>query len=91
MITFCIGNKISLNDLPPSLFPMEKEVKEVTKGEIDLPKLVSDLEKKWIVKKLEESDWNKEKSRKLLGITRRMLIDRIKKYDISLPPEILES
>ncbi len=89
MITFCTGNKISMNDLPPSLFPLEKEEKEVTKGEIDLPNLVSDLEKKWIVKKLEESDWNKEKARKLLGITRRMLIDRIKKYDISLPHEIL--
>ena len=69
----------------------KKRIKEVKKGEIDLPNLVSDLEKKWIVKKLEESDWNKEKARKLLGITRRMLIDRIKKYDISLPLENLKS
>jgi two-component system, NtrC family, response regulator len=91
MITFCIGNKITMKDLPPSLLPMEKEDKEIEKGEIDLPNLVSDLEKKWIVKKLEESGWNKEKTRKLLGMTRRMLIDRIKKYDISLPPENLKN
>ena len=91
MITFCTGNKISMNDLPPSLFPLEKEEKEVTKGEIDLPDLVSDLEKKWILRKLEESDWNKERTRKLLGITRRMLIDRLKKYDISFPHELHKS
>jgi DNA-binding NtrC family response regulator len=91
MMTFCTGNKISMKDLPPSLLPLEKEEKEVTKGEIDLPNLVSELEKKWIINKLEESDWNKEKARKLLGITRRMLIDRIKKYDISMPPETKKS
>ena len=91
MMTFCNGYKITLNDLPPSLFPLEKEEKEVTKGKIDLPKLISDLEKKWIIKKMEECDWNKEKSRKLLGITRRMLIDRIKKYDISTPSEYLKN
>lgn len=89
MMTFCTGKKLSLNDLPPSLFPRGKEEKEIIKGEINLPHLVSDLEKKWIIKKLEESDWNKEKSRKLLGITRRMLIDRIKKYNISMPSEDL--
>jgi two-component system NtrC family response regulator len=85
MMTFCQGNTISMKDLPPSLFPRENEEKELTEGEINLPKLVSDLEKKWIVKKLEECGWNKEKSRKQLGVTRRMLIDRIKKYNISLP------
>jgi two-component system NtrC family response regulator len=87
MITFCNRNQITINDLPPSLFPLEKEVEEVTKGEIDLVKIVSDLEKKWIIKKLEESDWNKEKARKLLGITRRMLIDRMGKYAIDQPPK----
>jgi two-component system, NtrC family, response regulator len=87
MMTFCSGNKISMKDLPPSLLSLENEAKEITKGEINLPKLVSALEKKWIVKKLEECGWNKEKSRKQLGITRRMLIDRIKKYDISMPSE----
>ncbi len=87
MMTFCSGYKISMKDLPPSLCPLEKEDKETKKGGIDLSNLVSDLEKKWIINKLEESGWNKEKARKLLGITRRMLIDRIKKYEISLPSE----
>jgi DNA-binding NtrC family response regulator len=44
--------------------------------------MVSDLEKKWIVSKLKEADWNQEKAAKLLGITRKMLINRISKYHI---------
>jgi DNA-binding NtrC family response regulator len=44
--------------------------------------MVSDLEKKWIVSKLKEADWNQEKAAKLLGITRKMLINRINKYHI---------
>ncbi len=85
MITFCDDNRITMNDLPPSVFLPEKEDKGLTEGKIDLNKMVSDLEKKWILKKLEEGGWNKEKSSKLLGITRRMLIDRMRKYEISAP------
>jgi DNA-binding NtrC family response regulator len=44
--------------------------------------MVSDLEKRWIVSKLEETDWNQEKAAKLLGITRKMLGNRINKYNI---------
>lgn len=45
-------------------------------------KMVSDLERKWIVSKLMETDWNQEKAAKLLGITRKMLGNRINKYHI---------
>jgi DNA-binding NtrC family response regulator len=83
MMTFSHGERVTIEDLPPSVFIQENEGKGITEGEIDLIKMVSDLEKKWILKKLEESDWNKEKTSQLLGITRRMLIDRLKKYDIS--------
>jgi DNA-binding NtrC family response regulator len=47
--------------------------------------MVSDIENKWIVNKLKECDWNKEKAAKLLGITRKMLDSRIKKYNIKSP------
>jgi DNA-binding NtrC family response regulator len=85
MMTFCQGDRITLNDLPPSVVPMEAAPKTETEGEIDLMKMVADLEKKWILKKMDESDWNKEKASQLLGITRRMLIDRLKKYGIERP------
>jgi DNA-binding NtrC family response regulator len=47
--------------------------------------LVADLEKKWITQKLKECGWNRERAASLLGITRKMLTDRMKKYRIQLP------
>jgi DNA-binding NtrC family response regulator len=54
-------------------------------GQIDLTKMVENLEKKWILKKLEEGNWNQQKAIELLGVTRRMLANRIEKYNISIP------
>ena len=82
MVVFCRRNTISLDDLPPQLFLMEGKERKEERGKVQLTKMVSDLEKKWIVTKLEESDWNQEKAARLLGITRKMLGNRINKYNI---------
>lgn len=82
MMIFCTANVITLNDLPPRLFSSEGNEPEAEKGEVRLMNKVSELEKKWILKKLIEVDWNQEKAAKLLGITRKMLTNRIKKYHL---------
>jgi len=82
MVVFCRKNAISINDLPPQLFLREGKERKEERGKVQLMKMVSDLEKKWIVTKLEETDWNQEKAAKLLGITRKMLGNRINKYNI---------
>jgi two-component system NtrC family response regulator len=82
MIVFCTGNTITLNDLPPDLFIREGNARKTGEGKIQLMKMVADLEKKWIVSKLKEADWNQEKAAKLLGFTRKMLANRISKYNI---------
>jgi two-component system NtrC family response regulator len=83
MMIFCKENKITINDLPPPpLFLKEESLQKGKRGTVRLIKMVSDIENKWIVNKLKESDWNKEKAAKLLGITRKMLDNRIKKYNI---------
>jgi DNA-binding NtrC family response regulator len=82
MMVFCRRNTISINDLPPHLFVKEGLEQRKEGGKVQLVKMVSDLEKKWIVTKLKESDWNQEKTAKLLGITRKMLTNRINKYHI---------
>ena len=82
MVVFCRRNTINLNDLPPQLFLTEGKERKEEKGKVQLIKMVSDLEKKWIVTKLEETDWNQEKAARLLGITRKMLGNRISKYNI---------
>lgn len=82
MMIFCTANVITLNDLPPRLFSSEGNEPEAEKGEVRLMNKVSELERKWILKKLIEVDWNQEKAAKLLGITRKMLTNRIKKYHL---------
>jgi two-component system NtrC family response regulator len=82
MMVLCRGDTISMNDLPPYLLLREESLHEVKEGKVRLMKMISDLERKWIVDKLKESDWNQEKTAKLLGITRKMLINRMKKYKI---------
>ncbi len=86
MILFCERNTITLNDLPSSLFSYRESPSKID-GKINLPKMVSDLEKKWIISKLKEVNWNQEKASRLLGITRKMLINRINKYQIKIPKE----
>ncbi len=85
MIVLCRGDKISINDLPPYLFAEEESRSGAKAGKIPLMKMISDLEKKWMISKLKESDWNQEKAAKLLGITRKMLMSRMRKYDIKIP------
>ena len=82
MMIFCAGNVITINDLPPRLFLSEENEPEAEKGEVQLMNKVFELERKWILKKLMEVDWNQEKAAKLLGITRKMLTNRIKKYHL---------
>lgn len=85
LITFCRGNVIVMADLPSYLLSDNEEGEETRGGKIDLPLMISNLEKKWIIKKLEESDWNQQKTVELIGFTRRMLANRIKNYNISIP------
>ncbi|MGB9699167.1 MAG: sigma-54-dependent transcriptional regulator [Thermodesulfobacteriota bacterium] len=82
MMIFCSNKVITLKDLPPRFLMTKKKEEEDEQGEINLPAKVSEIEKKWIIKKLMEAEWNQEKAARLLGITRKMLINRIKKYQL---------
>jgi len=83
MMIFCSENTITMDDLPPSLFLKEGSLQKGKRGKIQLMKMVGDLEKKWILTKLKESDWNQEKAAKNLGLTRKMLRNRMVKYRLS--------
>jgi len=80
MMVFCRQNRICLDDLPIHIGAQSEKLEDTPKGEIELIKMVEELEKKWILAKLKECGWNQERAAKLLGITRKMLIGRIKKY-----------
>ncbi|MBI5583892.1 MAG: sigma-54-dependent Fis family transcriptional regulator [Deltaproteobacteria bacterium] len=82
MIVFCRQGKITTEDLPPQILsPDVKDPLQAT-GRINLIRLVSEMERKWIRLKLKESDGNQEKAARLLGLTRKMLMNRITKYNI---------
>jgi two-component system NtrC family response regulator len=80
MILFCNGGAVTVDDLPPHFRFKSEDVQEGTGEEIQLPKMVQDLEGRMILKRLKDCNWNQEKTAKLLGITRKMLTNRIKKY-----------
>jgi two-component system response regulator HydG len=82
MLLFSNGSALTEKDLPPQLRFHSQSVQVETRGKIQLPAMVSELEEKWIVQKLIESNWNREKAAKLLGMTRKMLTNRIKKYKL---------
>jgi DNA-binding NtrC family response regulator len=85
MMIFCDGNRIVVGDLPPPFFSLKEGAGDKGKGKIDLINIVSDLERRWILRKLNESDWKKEKAAALLGFTRKMLMSRMAKYKIKRP------
>ena len=82
MMVFCSRNVITVDDLPPHLFLRGAMGQSEGRGKVQLVQMVSELEKKWIINKLQETDWNQEKAAGLLGITRKMLTNRIIKYKI---------
>ncbi|MDP2968824.1 MAG: helix-turn-helix domain-containing protein, partial [Deltaproteobacteria bacterium] len=51
-------------------------------GKVHLMQIIENLEKKTILTKLKETNWNQEKAAELLGFTRKMLSNRIKKYHL---------
>jgi DNA-binding NtrC family response regulator len=85
VMVFCKEKKITINDLPSHLFLNGANAKEEKGGKVQLMKMVQGLEKKWILSKLKETGFNQEKTAKLLGITRKMLINRITKYNLRTP------
>jgi two-component system NtrC family response regulator len=85
MIVFCRRDTITMNDLPPLLLSAEEQPSGEKMGNVSLTRMISDLERRWILSKLKESDWNQEKTAKLLGITRKMLLSRMRKYNIKTP------
>ena len=85
MMVLCRKDTITMNDLPPLLLSAEEEPSGGKIGKVSLTRMISDLERKWILSKLKESDWNQEKTANLLGITRKMLMSRMRKYNIKTP------
>ncbi len=82
MVVFRKKNIITTADLPSHLLLNVEHVRVGKNGKVHLMQIIENLEKKTILTKLKETNWNQEKAAELLGFTRKMLSNRIKKYHL---------
>ncbi len=82
MILFRQNDAITTKDLPPQIFSYEFSEGLVKEGKRSLVDIVSDIEKRYILRKLRETNWHLHNTAKALGITRKMLGIRMAKYGI---------
>jgi len=59
------------------------KMNELNNENLSLPMLVEEMEKEYIIQALKKTSWHRENAAKLLGITRKMLGDRIIKYNLN--------
>jgi len=83
------GSTLTIDNLPHELRVQKKEYylsnlleeKEISFKD-NKKSMIKDYEIKTIIEALEKSNWNKSKAAKRLGISRRSLLYKIKKYEI---------
>jgi DNA-binding NtrC family response regulator len=82
MMVFCKDQTITIADVPPHILLMDGRMAELDKEDLSLPRVIEEMEKEYIIEALNKSGWHRENAAKLLGITRKMLGDRITKYNL---------
>ena len=86
MMVFCKNNTITIADLPPHILMSNFTTESEGKENLSLPKIIEDMEKEYIMEALRRSNWHRENAAQLLGITRKMLGDRMIKYNLVKEP-----
>ena len=89
-VILCTGEYIRFEDLPLTL---RSAGPQVVTGEVGIKAGLSvrEMEKQLILKTLEETEGNKSKAARLLGISRRTLLNKIQEYRIGEGEERAES
>jgi DNA-binding NtrC family response regulator len=82
LVVLCRGEEVTVNDLPKTL---RGEHTALGLIHIELPSQgisLAAVEKELIAKALKKFEWNQSRAAQYLGISRKTLIYRIKKYDL---------
>ncbi|WP_163335739.1 sigma-54-dependent Fis family transcriptional regulator [Desulfopila sp. IMCC35008] len=81
------GDEITVSDLPLYLHKYQAETSRVREQSL-LKEVVAKAEKSAIRDALQVTEYNKAKAAEMLGIHRTLLYKKIRKYNISLMPEV---
>ena len=85
----CEGSRITKDDLPLALHQAGERTAPVpgAAGAVTSPQTLEDMEKRFILSALEKTRGNQTRAARILGITRRTLGYRMKKYGIESAPD----
>jgi DNA-binding NtrC family response regulator len=81
MMLFSQNRTIRLRDVPPHILVNSEHLEDMGSS-FSLPRLVSEVEKGYIIQSLNKNGWHLGKTSQQLGMTRKMLGDRIRKYEL---------
>ena len=84
-VVLCRGNRIEVEDLPPSIRNCGPAVpgRELEFGKATLPQMVEDLERRAIIRALEQTGGVRTRAADLLGISERNLRYKMEKYQVA--------
>jgi len=82
------GDTIHLGDLPFYVSRTQKNLPQPNQTTIDIKGVQARAEKEAIRYALKETNHNKARAAKILGIHRTLLYKKMKKYNIALTPEL---
>ena len=84
-VVLCRGTRIEVEDLPPSIRNCGPAVpgRELEFGKATLPQMVEDLERRVIIRALEETGGVRTRAADLLGISERNLRYKMEKYQVA--------
>lgn len=85
LIVFSEDEVIRVANLPHHIFYHTITRPAETISEVSLPDVIEEIEKKYISMGLQRFKWNRTLTARSLGISRKMLGDRVNKYGISRP------
>ncbi len=93
MVILSNGETLTLEDVPEYILGqagssplVNVDDFDIPEEGINLPRMVSEFEKRLILKALEKTGWVKNRAAKLLNINRTTLIEKMKKQKIMNPP-----
>ncbi|HET9870227.1 MAG TPA: helix-turn-helix domain-containing protein, partial [bacterium] len=82
MVIGARGSRVGFADLPDEVAAYEPGAPEAAPDEEPLKVPQGSTEKEAVERALHQSRWNKSKAAELLGVTRKTLFNKMKKYDI---------